>query len=847
MIMTFISPVEDETFYSFMSRLAEANGTNYQHLSKYLDVAGSYDLIKHETMTILNKIEFPLPADEILMKHTLFPLIAPLFNDITQTMWINGFERKRHKFPKMIPLIRNHYNGTNICPICLKEDLTTYNRPLFRRSHQAPGVTACWKHGVKLVAYGTEDMHVTRASDFELNFANFCHELLKTDLHCNFQDITFYLREIIETKFVNKKDCISLIEHTIPDGMLTGPAEKILNRVIFKSSTGTTAPLNILLFEFVLSTVSNIRNRFESEKCHLNVSKDYEVLKSYGLFSVVQHNCGERFLATEYGFNAGWQCPHCENARNDEEKFIEVAENVNPDYKICSEYLGPQKFIEVKHKCGLIHHIRAKYMLEERVCECEKGPTLSEMKSLVEQNDFKLLSAEKTTSRSTTVLKIKHTKCGHIFFKTMSNFQRSPYCSYCRSIGFSVAILDLTINNTDEYKKAVADLTGDDYTVLTGISTSGQENVKIRCNKCKKIIVMPARDFLVGRRCPCEKNPYGDEFPEFVLEASKNLYHVRSKEAKNSFDVFNSDGKVVLENVSKLLILSELRRPTQSKVLPLPDDVRKKVKDVPIGILPYIRNTIAENPSADYTAESLSNENYSIYDLNMKLSFLQRRGELYRVSEGVYHDVNDPDFDKKRIMPEKTFEIRDLLWILVKDRNDSYTISELSDLTGYSVSQIGTALVSLDHLKRIHRVAMGTYVTGAGKDFVTVPDQVLEYVKENLSEGEFTASDINIPDLTRQQITDALKKFPQKGLAKRIKTGVYMYTGKDRIREKTMEDTVMDVINKDIVRDYTLKDFEFLDKPKNQLSSILSRLVRKGYLYRVSKGVFHSTEDVKEE
>ncbi|MDD6589937.1 MAG: hypothetical protein PUF29_15340 [Anaerobutyricum hallii] len=71
---------------------------------------------------------------------------------------------------------------------------------------------------------------------------------------------------------------------------------------------------------------------------------------------------------------------------------------------------------------------------------------------------------------------------------------------------------------------------------------------------------------------------------------------------------------------------------------------------------------------------------------------MQRRGELYRVSEGVYHDVNDPNFDKKRIMPEKTFEIQDLLWILVKDRNDSYTISELSDLTGYSVSQIGTAL-----------------------------------------------------------------------------------------------------------------------------------------------------------
>lgn len=60
-----------------------------------------------------------------------------------------------------------------------------------------------------------------------------------------------------------------------------------------------------------------------------------------------------------------------------------------------------------------------------------------------------------------------------------------------------------------------------------------------------------------------------------------------------------------------------------------------------------------ENPSADYTAECLSNENYSIYDLNMKLSFLQRRGELYRVSEGVYHDVNDPNFDKKRIKARK--------------------------------------------------------------------------------------------------------------------------------------------------------------------------------------------------
>lgn len=847
MILNFVKLYEDETLYSFLRRIADANGVTLSDIEKYFGMR--QNALSHENVTILRLIHYPIALDELLMKHTLFPLIAPLNSEVFQVEWINMFQYDLNKYKSMVPIIKTRNNDTNICPLCMKEDVEKKRGIIFRRSHQAPGVTVCWKHGVKLIKFGEESNRKAESatSEFEIIYAKLCHDILDMDLKCNDLEIDLLLKENIKEKFNNAKELTLFLEKKcIPKEILKDDIEKIADQILkVRTDIGVQ---KILVLIATLSSTNQLIERFGEEKDSIFPLNGYRVIKKYGLFSVVEHKCGERFITSEYGFKAGWRCIKCDPCSNDEEKFQQVVQNINPDWKLCSKFNGMSKYVAIEHKCGKQDKVRARFILTERTCECEKGPTAKEIRELAESNGFKCLSFKRSTSIATTLLELKHNECGHIIFRTMSGFKRRPRCPICRNKGFYVEALELNIKSTDDLKKAVADLTGNDYTVLSELpeSRSGLEPIKFKCNKCNKITLMPARAFLLGRRCNCEMNPNGeDELKSFVRMASNGKYEVIKQKGKYSYKIADNTGNIIADGLSRQFILGELRRPTQSKIIPLPNDVRANVKNVMIGILPYIRETIANSPESDWTAEKLSNEFYSSYEISMKLSFLSRRGELYRVGEGIYHAINDPNFDNRRIVPEKSFQIRDFIWMLIKDREELYTISEISDLTGYSVVQTGTALNVLEINGYIHRIATGTYINGKGESFVNVPDQVLNYIKKNLNDRPFTIADIKIPGLTREQIGDALKKFPKKGFAKRIKTGVYVFTGVDQLENKkgAVQKQILEIINKDIKADYRIKDFECLNKPKNQISGTLGRLVKKGILIKVKKGVFHSAAD----
>jgi hypothetical protein len=154
---TDLQPYPDELLYSIHARL----GLHGAIVSpKYL-IEVLYDDRKAAASLLypsrLRKLADSLDStnpDDLISKHTLFPLVAPF---IPQKRRLTCIERMKSGSGLGLHLASGYaagrlpkLSGIRFCPDCLKEQIKQHGEPYWTRIHQVMGLNVCVIHGCKL-------------------------------------------------------------------------------------------------------------------------------------------------------------------------------------------------------------------------------------------------------------------------------------------------------------------------------------------------------------------------------------------------------------------------------------------------------------------------------------------------------------------------------------------------------------------------------------------------------------------------------------------------------------------------------------------------------------------------
>jgi hypothetical protein len=137
----FPASFPDETLYSRVSRYHLLTGeqkdeTTFVELFEQEGLKVNFAGLVPGTLATLASL---LPGDSlvqlgnILSQNTFVPLVVPVLTSTTDAY---------HSF---------EFGEARSCLICLKEDELLFGSTFLHKSHQLPAVTACWKHGTKLI------------------------------------------------------------------------------------------------------------------------------------------------------------------------------------------------------------------------------------------------------------------------------------------------------------------------------------------------------------------------------------------------------------------------------------------------------------------------------------------------------------------------------------------------------------------------------------------------------------------------------------------------------------------------------------------------------------------------
>lgn len=209
------------------------------------------------------------------------------------------------------------------------------------------------------------------------------------------------------------------------------------------------------------------------------------------------------------------------------EEFVKKVDDIlGEDYKVIGDYVNIRTKIKMKHnKCGYIYEQLPSSILKGSKCpKCLKYNIKStdevkrEIYDLV-GNEFIMIGEYKGAKDK---IKLKHNKCGGIFYKNLYDFKQSRACPKC--------IINNRFKTNDKFKQEVNDLVGDEYIFLDEYQGSDTK-IRVRHNVrgCGRVYLVQPRAFLSGRRCAkCSKKVMRttEEFKDYFYTNFNTNYEI---------------------------------------------------------------------------------------------------------------------------------------------------------------------------------------------------------------------------------------------------------------------------------------------------------------------------------
>ena len=194
--------LEDEDIVSWFFAMADINGwdrrsfmsaffpENIRYKKNSFSVVRNYNSIYKK----YKALGFPEPGD-MLMQHTAIPVsglfTSAFYTGIMADLTLNGTDT--------LPFAKTDRHGPFVyCPLCAKEDVEKAGRTAAHVPHQVQGVTACFKHGVRL----SQDAKAEpgEAEEIEIRTARMIRALYKAQAVGSLEDIGAVLRNRINER-----------------------------------------------------------------------------------------------------------------------------------------------------------------------------------------------------------------------------------------------------------------------------------------------------------------------------------------------------------------------------------------------------------------------------------------------------------------------------------------------------------------------------------------------------------------------------------------------------------------------------------------------------------------------
>ena len=475
MQIPIIIPIhEDELLYSWIIRLAIANGFGNIETSALRAFSGTYIHVDRGSSTTppnhncSNNI-FGLFASltpiqnqfvDLFIKHTGYCVYRHFLNDSKQLTYVNS-ALYPHDIGYKSLLLFNRTEGMTagafICPECAKEDIENYGYFYLHTNHHLPGVKCCIKHRVPLRKYtGMQTRELENINDYSESF-NVCEHDYKyaqfttvlaqqDDLRIRENICSVVIDQIHELGLSNiYKDETQKYFLQFPTGLNNKQIKRTMHQLVSKSkSLNFESILQILtiLFDNFDTVYKLIKEKqptpIKSELFDEIIENDYSIIGSpnQSLVFLQNNQTKETFFTTPFGFHLGWREYTIQSQISEQDMMRKLVKKIsNGTYEILPGSFEPGKPVGIKHLlCGEIGKWKVTYFLHNSTkCTCEYVYTDYSAREKLKQvvgDRYKLLSFTKFAEHAT----FKCQKCGNIFEKKFYNMLRNPCCEHCAEI-----------------------------------------------------------------------------------------------------------------------------------------------------------------------------------------------------------------------------------------------------------------------------------------------------------------------------------------------------------------------------------------------------------------------------
>ena len=551
-IPIIVEPYPDELLYSWILRLAKANGLSplrffegyfgFSCLRKGampLDIRDGYRNFYKALNSNLNEMQ-------LYFKLTTMQFELSFCTPEKQLQILNNVLRR----PGELNIVSKYYfSKPKICLQCMKEDMEEYGEAYFHRCHQLSGVTTCYKHSTPL--YELDRMKGARyefdwqasrkikdeITDFDVAYAKYAYELLNINFSSNYNDIFSLITKTLNVQNFGKN---RYSRQNLVDNIL-----KLLPNL---SNVKRLQQANIVLS--VQNTINILMQLFPDVHDFINALPSYEMITTE--YCDV---CNEDYCTTPKAKQNGWGCPVCDDRLNDRTLANRLVNSIgNGEYQLKDIVPGKVKKAVVHHKkCGKTYSVGLKtFIYDNPRCECMLTLQPENAKEkMLQYEDFELIEFKALTKPA----KLKHKVCGNIFeVRQFLHFIKVPMCRCCEMT---------QVATTESFKKEVEDLVGDEYEIIGEVFTK-EEPVKMRHNVCGKEHMYNPWHFTLGSRCPhCTSLVNADILNKMFDDYTDGRYQIVEKLSRYKNVVLDTVTNNTME-MSNELIVQELLRPTPS-------------------------------------------------------------------------------------------------------------------------------------------------------------------------------------------------------------------------------------------------------------------------------------------
>ena len=223
---------------------------------------------------------------------------------------------------------------------------------------------------------------------------------------------------------------------------------------------------------------------------------------------VLKHNlCGKTFTTNPEAFLKKGVCPHCYSPRYNREKTDaqfreEVKNKFGDNFEILSPYVNSRTKIKIKcKKCGAIKDILPYPFIHSFHCSCTPK----------QKTKIKLKrTTEEFKKEVYDLVGDEYTVLGEYEGANVKTLMRHNCCGRTfelepvRFLNNHVRCLPCNRNYTktnDEFKAQVYTLVGDDFIVLDDYKNA-KTKLRIQCNSCNHVHEYIPRNFMTIKKCP---------------------------------------------------------------------------------------------------------------------------------------------------------------------------------------------------------------------------------------------------------------------------------------------------------------------------------------------------------